>query len=482
MEAATPLRSDRVRLVPNGVMIDSLLVSDQCTAQLVSARAEAGEEPAKVITDAIEVGARVLDREQTGATVEVFRADLQRSAREVDTTLTRKTDQITQELVRKVDELFGPENGAVLTVLKRHFSDESSLAVQHRIKKAVEEVLADSREKLLKQFSSADGSNPLADFKHAQVSMFKRLAEQQDSNLRAMAEQMTALKLELQKLQAQRDKESEVSAERERSTAKGRPYEQAVFEAIDVIARAQGDDCDAVGDMAGAGGKRGDVVVALEGATGPARGRIVFEAKNAQVPKKRALTELDEALAHRDADYAVWVVPDDDKLPARTHPLREVNGDKLFVVYDPVDGSSLALEVGYSLARARVLMTKHAGDGIDTAVLRAEVERAIGAMENVRRIKSQLTTAAGGIDEARTILDTMATTVREHLQRIDELVLACQSESGDSDCKSDQSMIEVVSPADRRDETRQPKIVCKATQIGQAAIHRADGESAQLFG
>src|SRR4051812_16021169 len=114
MEAATPLRSaGSVRVLPNGLLIDGLHVSDPCATQLVQARSEAGEDPTKTVTDAIEVGARVLDRQQAGATVEVFRADLERSTREVDTALTRKTDQISRDLTRKVDELFGPENGAV---------------------------------------------------------------------------------------------------------------------------------------------------------------------------------------------------------------------------------------------------------------------------------------------------------------------------------------------------------------------------------
>ena len=78
-----------------------------------------------------------------------------------------------------------------------------------------------------------------------------------------------------------------------------------------------------------------------------------------------------------------------------------MGGDKLFVVYDPEDGSRLALEVAYSLARARVLMAKGGVEGLDAPALRAEVERALGAMDDVRRIKLHLTNAAGGIESAR---------------------------------------------------------------------------------
>jgi hypothetical protein len=280
------------------------------------------------------------------------------------------------------------------------------------------------REDLLKQFSSADAHNPLADFKAGTMAAMRRAAEQQDHNLKALNEQIGALKDEVVKLQAERDKQLEVAAEHARSTAKGRPYEEAVFEAVDAIAHGRGDDCDAVGDMPGSGGRKGDVLVGVDGAHGPPRARIVFEAKNSYVPKNKAVAELEAAMEQRDADYGVWVVPSDDLLPGHSAQLREVNGDKLFVVFEPDEGGRLGLEVAYALARARTIMARAGGDGLDTGALRAEVERALAAMDDVRRIKSQLTTAAGGIDAARRILEDMAARVRSHLEQVDALVVA----------------------------------------------------------
>ena len=69
-------------------------------------------------------------------------------------------------------------------------------------------------------------------------------------------------------------------------------------------------------------------------------------------------------------------------------------------------------------------MARGGADGVDASALRAEAERALTAMEDVRRIKSQLTAAAGGIEEARKVLDAMAARVREHLERIDGMVAA----------------------------------------------------------
>ena len=168
-------------------------------------------------------------------------------------------------------------------------------------------------------------------------------------------------------------------------------------------------------------------MVDIDGCSGAPRGRIVFEAKHSRKSRKEALTELDEAIAQRSADYGVWVVPSEDRLPARAPALREVGGDKLFVVFDPEEGGALALQVAYSLARARVLMAKGGIEGLDAPALRAEVERALGAMDDVRRIKLHLTNAAGGIESARGVLEGMAERVRAHLAAIDELIAAADT-------------------------------------------------------
>jgi hypothetical protein len=431
MEAATPLRQSHVHALVGRLIVEHLVVDDACAADLVRARQEAGDDGTRVVADAIEIGARVLAREQAEVNAEYVRTEFEKVSREVETAFSDKARVVAEFFGKKVDDVFGPENGHLQRELQRLFGDGSSVAVQHQLRQVMTDVSARMREDLLKQFSSADGNNPLADFKAAHLRVTRDAAERQEAQLRLMNEQMVALQLEVQKLQAEKAKQLEVAAEHDRSTAKGRPYEEAVFEAVDTIAQGAGDDCDAVGDHQGTGGRKGDVLVGIDGCSGPPRGRIVVEAKNSQVAKKRALDEMAEAIVQRDADYAIWVVPSEDKLPARTHPLREVNGDKLFVVYDPEEGSRLALEVAYSLARARVLMARGDGEGLDAAALRAEVERAVGAMEDVRRIKSQLTVAAGGIEQARAILDRMAEQVRAHLAQIDGLLAAAPAPDGD---------------------------------------------------
>jgi hypothetical protein len=410
------------------VIVENVVVDDPAAAAFVARRVDAGEDPARVVADAVEVGARVLEREQAAVDAEFVRNELERVSGEVERAFTDKARIVAEFFGAKVDEVFGPEDGHLAKELQKLFGEGSTAAVQHQLRQVMADQSARMREDLLKQFSSADGSNPLADFKAAHLRVTRDLAARQEAQLEAMREQLVSLKLELQGLQADKQRAQEVAAEHDRSTAKGRPYEEAVAEAVDTIARGHGDDCDAVGDLRGAGGRKGDVVVDVDGCAGAPRGRIVFEAKHSRRSRKEALAELEEAMAQRAADYGVWVVPSEEALPARATALREIGGDKLFVVYDPEEGTRLALEVAYALARARVVMARGGAEGLDAAALRAEVERAVGAMEDVRRIKLHLTNAAGGIEEARKALESMADRVRGHLGQIDALVAAADAD------------------------------------------------------
>jgi hypothetical protein len=412
MEAATTLRPAQVTVIGTKLMIDGVVVDDRRAVELVGG----AEDPLATLLRAIETGARVLDREQAGATVELVRADLEKSTREAEAALEKRTAELADGFAKRFEESFGTD-GTLARELQRLFGDESSVAVQHRIKAVLEQVTRDGRDQLVRQFSSPDASNPLADFKTGVLNVTKQQVEE----LVAMREQVVELKAEVQRLHADREKASEVAAEHERSTAKGRPYEEAVFEAVDAIAAGHGDLAEAVGDEAGTRGRKGDVVVGLDGCAGPPRARIVIEAKKSQTSRKAALEYLDEAMAQREASYGLWVVPE-SALPARTVPLREVNGDKLFVVYDPEEGSTLHLEVGYALARARVLMARGETDGLDGQALRAELERALAVLDDERRVKSHLTSAHNGIESARKVLEGMTTVVRGHLKEIDRMM------------------------------------------------------------
>jgi len=425
MEAATPLPFSQVRTQGGRLRVDGLVVDDACAVRLAQEREEAGEDLARLVLDAIAIGARVLDREQTGANADFVKAEFEKAARDLDAGFVERARVVAERLDKRIDDVFGPENGHVTKALARHFGDESSVAVQNRVKALLSEVGVQMREDLRKQFSSEGDNNPLGTFQRMAIGAMRDNAQAQTEQLKAMDAKLAMLREDVLRLQAEKDKLEEVAAEAQRGTAKGRGYEEEVAAAVDALALPLGDDCEAVGDLKEATGKKGDVVVAIGAGHGPSQGRIVFEAKNSRLSRPEAMRQLDDARRERNADYAVLVVPSEDKVPARMHALREYNGDKLIVAYDADEGP-LALQVAYALARARVLMARGGADGVDGAAVADTVERAVGELEEVRRVRQQLTGAKTQIDKASEIVGAMSDRVRAHLEEIAALVRAAQ--------------------------------------------------------
>jgi len=421
MEAATPLRQPHVRVLGDVIAIDGLVVDDECAVRLVREREQNGDDPAKTVRDAVEIGARVLDREQAGANAEFVKVEFEKASRQVQQEFTEQARTIAQFFETQFAAVFGEQDGQLAKELERRFGDGSAASVQNRVREAVNETLAKSREDLVRQFSASDERNPLADFKASAVQQIHQAAARSDATQRALLEKMAELEKQMQALRLEKEKLEEVEAERERGTAKGRSFEESVAAAVDEIALAQGDVAEAVGDLKEATGKVGDVVVAIDACNGPARGRIVIEAKDSRLSSPKALRELDQAMAERSADFAVLVVPTEDEVPAKMEPLREYNGDKLVVALDP-DAGALALELGYRLARARVLMKRSDADGIEACAVRDAAERALAALTEERKVKQQLTGAKTSIDKAYEHVDTMTARVRALLAEIDALV------------------------------------------------------------
>src|ERR671914_1853658 len=137
MEAATPLRKPHVGTAGDRLIVHDLTVEDEAAARVVREREQAGDEPAKTVTDAIEIGVRVLDREQAAANAEYVKTEFERASRQLEHEFTDKARTVADFFGSKVDEVFGPENGHLHRELEKLFSDGSSTAVQNRIRELV---------------------------------------------------------------------------------------------------------------------------------------------------------------------------------------------------------------------------------------------------------------------------------------------------------------------------------------------------------
>jgi hypothetical protein len=432
MEAVHKLQfaEQSVELRGDAVVIDNLVVEDRTLVELVERRLEREIGALETVTDALEIGARVLDREATSAEVDAIRHELERASAEAEHAFAERARTIGESLEKQFERFLGEDGGAMSKVLDahsdelaelvaKHFSGERSTAVQHEVQQLVAKALADSRQDLLRQFSAEDGHNPLADFKAAVVREVKRSGETHDK----LIEKIAQLEGEVRRLHDATEAEAELAAERERGTSKGRAFEQHAFELIEAMAAARGDVAHHVGDERSAsGGKRGDIVIEVDAATGPSKGRIAIEAKDEKLSKNRAWEILNSALRERDAAFAMLVVASDEKIPSGREPLHEYEGNKMIVTLDKESLDPRPLELAYRYARCRCLMAVERELQIDAAGVRDAAQEALSALKDAQRIRASLTGASNSVTSARQALDAMVQRVETSLARVESLI------------------------------------------------------------
>ena len=399
-----------VRALGDRLVIERLQVDDPRAAKLVRERAEAGHQPAQTVRDAVEIGARVLEREGTAAEVDYVRAEFERHAGELRERLGKTLEGGDELLTDRITRAFdGSRDGSV----------------QKEIDTLLKQALAEQRDALLRLFSAHEGSNPLFDFKDAMMRVYRELGTRQQAEGEENRKVIGELSRQLVELRERTEADSRVADEAERGTAKGRTFEELVHGALEEIAAGHGDAARHVGDESSeSGGKKGDTVVEIGGATGTAIATVVFEAKNKKLSQNDAWTELNACIGERDAVYAVLVVAGDDKVPSGLDELTEYQGNKIIAVLDREDPDPIALRLVYRYVRARVLAAGSRALEVDAAGVRDAADEATARLKRANRVRKSLTSVTSSADAARAEFDEMLVDVERCLGRIESLVAA----------------------------------------------------------
>jgi hypothetical protein len=399
-----------VRPLGDRLVIERLTVTDERAARVVRERAEAGQPPADTVRKTIEIGTRVLDREDAAVEVDYVRAEFERHTAELRERLTRSLAEGDDQLAERIAASFdGAREGSV----------------QQQIRDVLTRALEEQRNALARQFSVEDGSNPLTDFKGAVVRALRQSDARLQQESEANRKRIEALTRELVELKERAEADRRVAAVEEVGTRKGRSFEERAFLAIEAIAEGRDDVAHHVGDEeAVGGGKRGDVLVELDAATGVAAGRIVFEIKDERLSKRDAWTVLNEALEQRGAEFAVLLVAGEAKVPAGYRQLHQYEGNKMVVAVDREEPGGVELEAAYCVARALVRAGRERSLTVDAAGVLDAVEAIATELRRKQAMKRALTGIAKNAETVETGLEEMDLAVRAQLERIESLVAA----------------------------------------------------------
>jgi hypothetical protein len=429
-----PLDQDgqAVRAIDDRLVIESLTINDERSARVVRQRAKSGQEAADTVAKAIEIGARVLDREEVAAEVDYVKREFERLQALHRETIEKQNQEAADRIEGALKSALGADDapGALGTALESHSGSLSELiaetfgenregAVQAQIKRILEQ----RDEEFLHRLSSEDERNPLAPMLTALRRWTAERKEDQDARDTKLEEKLDEVLQQAAQLAGLQRGSEELEAAIEAGTQKGFTFEDAVHDEIERIASARGDAAHHVGAVSNeAGSKKGDTLVEIGGANGPAKARVIFEAKDKRLSRNDAWLELDAELEGRDASFAVLVVSGETKLPARTQELHEYQGDKMVVVLDKDELDPRGLELVYRYACARALMASEAQLDIDASGVGALVERAAATLKRGKGVRDNLTKAEQGIDGAREGFNSIVADVEDCLDQVEDLI------------------------------------------------------------
>src|SRR5206468_1523522 len=185
-----PAGGGTVRVVEDRLVIERLTVTDERSARVVRERAGAGHEPAHTVRDAIEIGARVLEREGTAAEVEYVRHELAARLGDLREQLGGTLADGAKTLTDQIAAAFGPERND---------------SVQSQIRDIVKTGSTEQMQALTRLLSAEDASNPLvavqarlgkamleAEQRHRHE--VERLRDAYGKEARALQEQLSAVR------------------------------------------------------------------------------------------------------------------------------------------------------------------------------------------------------------------------------------------------------------------------------------------------
>ena len=306
------------------------------------ARARRGRPAAReTVGKAIEIGARVLDSEETAANVDYVRAEFERHAGALRERLMKQLEAGDEALAERSPRA----STATATARSRRRSRSSS----RRPRRAARGDL--------KLFKVEDGTNPLFDFKEAMVEVFKELRasseRQGEENRKVIAELRAA---SASSCESATRPTSASPRPRRPAPARAVTFEERVHEAIERIAAA----ARRLRHPHRRRGRRGRRQEGRHAGRARRRRRPSAGADRLRGQGQEALQERGLGRAQRGRWPRAPPTSRSSSSPARSasprgrEQLHEYEGNKLIVAVDRDEPDSLALEVAYRLAAARV--------------------------------------------------------------------------------------------------------------------------------
>jgi hypothetical protein len=364
--------------------------------------------------NALRIGLQAIANAGSSANVDAVRAEFERMVEHLNATNARAAEALEASLRANFNE-----DGRLPRTLEAFLGDSG------RLQRLTADLFDPNRRdsaigklnELMGRYFDGDGSR-LAQLLDPtrEASPLYQFRNEVSGEFRSLGERITAIEA------ASRAR----SEERARGTAKGVEFEDALAERLAELAHGTGDFLERTGTDTGESlrSKKGDFVLTIDPSRTHGRElRVVIEAKDRSLSRRILAEELTAARTNRGAAIALAVFTP-DHAPAGVAPFALVGSD-VYGVYDAETDDGVGLEAAFRVARVMALLTLRDTAGhVDVAAVTEALQDVQFAVDNVRKMKSRLTSIGSAAQEVAALLDELRERVLASVRDIDDLVRA----------------------------------------------------------
>lgn len=404
---ALPTRTEpAVQVAPDRIIVDRLTVADPALAAWLADQPM--DDHALLVERALRIGLLAIQSVGVTLNVDAVRSEFERLA-DSQRAMTERASEALEQTLRAN---FGDGDGRLPRTLEAFLGDRGKL--QATVRELFDPARKDSAvgrlSTMLEAYFDGDASRLATLLDPTRVgSPLNAFRAEVSAGFKAIEEKLVAF----QAAQTAR------SDERSRSAAKGMDFEDVIEGLLGAIARGGGDLIERTSNEAGATlkSKKGDFVLTLNPAlTRGADVRVVVEAKDRAISVPAMRNELREAKANRGASVGL-VVFTPAHAPAGVAPF-DLRGDDVWAVLDPDDLDPAMFEVAVRLARHVALASLAARETeTDTVAVAQALASIREQLDQIRNLKSQLTSIGNATKAVWTGLDTLRSGVIDQVAK-----------------------------------------------------------------
>jgi hypothetical protein len=402
-----------ITIEPDRFVVDHLAVADPALAAWLAD--QPADDHAIVVERAVRIGLLAIQSVGVTLNVDAVRSEFARLAERQEDMTARAAEALEQTLRAN----FGDGDGRLPRTLEAFLGDRGKLqaTVRDLFDPARKDSAVGRLGTLLETYFDGDASrlatlldptragSPLSAFRAEVAAGFKAIEE------RLVAFQAGQV--------ARAD-------ERSRSAAKGVDFEDLVEGLLGAVARGAGDLLERTSNEAGATlkSKKGDFVLTLNPAlTRGADVRVVVEVKDRAVSVPQMRAELRDARANRGAAVGL-VIFTPAHAPAGIAPF-DVRADDVWAVLDPEAIEPAMFEAAVRMARYLALASLATRDAeADTATIAQALASIREQLDQIRNLKSQLTSISNATKGVWSGLDSLRSGVIEQVARAEAAIRA----------------------------------------------------------